>query len=85
MKRLKTHLPVKRTDLTNIKNQPYHVLSRSLDFAEKKTANLCEKCKSCTKEMSRLKARLSLFKKPKVKAKDDKRPSQALDCSAGQI
>ena len=35
--------------------------------------------------MSRLKARLSLLKKPKVKAKDDKRPSQALDCSAGQI
>ena len=49
---------------------------RSLDFAEKKTANLCEKCKSCTKEMSRLKARLSLLKKTKVKAKDDKRPSQ---------
>ena len=42
MKRLKTHLPVKRTDLTNIKNQPYHVLSQVSRFCRKKTANLCE-------------------------------------------
>ena len=36
MKRLKTHLPVKRTDLTNIKNQPYHVLSQVSRFCRKK-------------------------------------------------
>jgi len=48
-------------------------------------ALILQKRTSCTERNEPFEGQTAFIEKLKVKAKDDKRPSQALDCSAGQI